>query len=43
LAIAASATVFPGIRIAGRLRSEIRNTLQSEAIIVNGTGSQTEH
>lgn len=36
-----SASVFPGIRITGRLRSEIRNRMQTETTIVNGAGSQT--
>ena len=36
-----SATTFPGIRITGRLRSEVRNQLQAETTIVNSTGSQT--
>jgi len=36
-----SGTVFPGIRITGRLRSEVRNRMQSETTIINGTGSQT--
>jgi hypothetical protein len=38
---AASATLFPGIRITGRLRTEVRNQMQSEVTIMNGTGSQT--
>ena len=36
-----SGTVFPGIRITGRLRSEVRNQMQAEAVIIGGTGSQT--
>ena len=38
---ASSATTFPGVRYTGRLRSEPRGFLESEATIVNGTGSQT--
>jgi hypothetical protein len=38
---ASSATVFPGVRVTGRLRSDLRNRLQNEYIVVNGTGSQT--
>jgi hypothetical protein len=36
-----SATVFPGIRIAGRYRTDIRNTMRGEKNVVTGTGSQT--
>jgi hypothetical protein len=37
-----SASMFPGIRYTGRLATDPVNTLpQGEAIIVNGTGSQT--
>lgn len=36
-----SSTVSPGIRVTGRLRTEIRNRMQTERVIVNGTGSQT--
>lgn len=35
------ASVFPSVRITGRLRSEIRNQLQVESTIVSGSGSQT--
>jgi len=38
---ASSGTVFPGIRIAGRFRSDIRNTLRGELDVVPGSGSQT--
>lgn len=38
---ASNATINPGIRITGRLRSDIRNQMQAEAVIQNGTGSQT--
>jgi hypothetical protein len=37
-----SATMNPAIRITGRLRSEVRNQLQAETTIINGTGSQTD-
>jgi hypothetical protein len=33
-------TTNPGIRITGRLRSELRNRMQIESVIVNGSGSQ---
>jgi hypothetical protein len=36
-----SGTVFPGIRITGRLRSEIRNMLQAETVMQSGAVSQT--
>ncbi len=36
-----SGTVSPGIRITGRLRSEVRNQMQAEQTIMNGAGSQT--
>lgn len=36
-----SATVSPGVRIAGRYRTDIRNTLRGELNIVSGTGAQT--
>ncbi len=36
-----SGSVFPGIRITGRLRTEIRNQMHTEAVLVNGGGSQT--
>lgn len=35
-----SSTVFPGIRYTGRLATDPLNTLQAEAIITNGGGSQ---
>jgi hypothetical protein len=38
---ASSATVFPSIRVTGRLRSELRNRMQNEFTVVAGTGSQT--
>jgi hypothetical protein len=37
----ASATVSPGIRIAGRLRNDIRSTLRGELNVTTGSGSQT--
>ena len=37
-----SATVFPGIRYAGRLANDPPNSLaQGEAVLINGSGSQT--
>ena len=36
-----SSAVFPGIRIAGRYRTDVRNTLRGELNLVTGTGSQT--
>jgi hypothetical protein len=33
-------TTNPGIRMTGRLRSELRNRMQIESVIVNGSGSQ---
>ncbi len=38
---ASDATIPPGIRITGRLRSELRNQMQAETVIQNGGGSQT--
>ncbi|MBI4890793.1 MAG: hypothetical protein HY821_09230 [Acidobacteria bacterium] len=38
-----SSSVNPGIRITGRLRSDIRNRMQGETTIVNGSGSQTTY
>ena len=37
----AAAGVKPSIRITGRLRSDVRNQMQGEHVIVTGTGSQT--
>ena len=38
-----SSTMFPGIRYAGRLAGDPPNNLgQGEAIMFNGTGSQTD-
>jgi hypothetical protein len=37
---ASSAAINPGIRITGRLRSEVRNQMQAETVIQDGTGSQ---
>jgi hypothetical protein len=38
-----SPTMFPSVRYAGRLASDPRNDLgQGEAVLINGTGSQTE-
>ncbi len=36
-----SASVNPGIRIAGRLNSDIVSRLRGEAVVVNGRGAQT--
>ena len=36
-----SANVFPSIAIAGRLRSDVRNTMRAQQIAWNGTGAQT--
>ena len=36
-----SGSVFPSIRVTGRLRSELRNRMQNEFTVVAGTGSQT--
>ena len=36
-----SSTLFPGIRIAGRLRNDIRSSVRGELTVQNGTGSQT--
>ncbi len=39
-----SASMYPGIRYAGRLRGEVPNLLpQAEAVLVGGTGSQTNY
>lgn len=37
---ASSTAVFPGVRYTGRLRSEPRGFLESEATIIDGSGSQ---
>jgi hypothetical protein len=37
----AAAGVKPSIRVAGRLRSDIRNRMQGEQTLITGTGSQT--
>jgi hypothetical protein len=36
-----SSTLFPGIRIAGRLRNDIRNSVRGEINVQSGSGSQT--
>jgi hypothetical protein len=36
-----SSTISPGIRIAGRYRTDIRNTLRGELNVVTGNGAQT--
>ena len=36
-----STTVNPGIRISGRLRNDIRNTVRGELTVQNGAGNQT--
>jgi hypothetical protein len=36
-----SSTLSPGIRIAGRLRNDIRNSLRGEVNVQSGSGSQT--
>ena len=36
-----SANVFPSIAIAGRLRSDVRNTMRAQQVAWNGTGAQT--
>jgi hypothetical protein len=36
-----SSTLSPGIRIAGRLRNDIRNSVRGEINVQNGSGSQT--
>jgi hypothetical protein len=36
-----SSTLFPGIRIAGRLRNDIRNFVRGELNLQSGSGSQT--
>ena len=38
---ASSVAQNPSIRVAGRLRSEVRNRLQAESVVIQGTGSQT--
>jgi hypothetical protein len=38
---ASSASINPGIRVTGRLRSDVRNRMQTESVVWNGTGSQT--
>ena len=38
---ASSSTINPGIRIAGRRRTDPKNLLRTEAVVQNGTGSQT--
>ncbi|MFN0105152.1 MAG: hypothetical protein ACKV2U_24090 [Bryobacteraceae bacterium] len=35
-----SAAVNPGLRVTGRLAGDAANTLQAEAVLINGTGSQ---
>ncbi len=36
-----SSTIFPSVTFTGRLRTELRNTMETESTIVAGTGSQT--
>jgi hypothetical protein len=36
-----SLTLSPGIRIAGRLRNDIKSTLRGEMVVQTGTGNQT--
>lgn len=36
-----SGTINPGIRISGRLRNDIRNTVRGEMTVQNGAGNQT--
>jgi hypothetical protein len=36
-----SSTVFPSVTITGRLRTELRNTMEAESTVFAGTGSQT--
>jgi hypothetical protein len=36
-----SGAVFPGIRIAGRYRTDVRSTMRGELNVVTGTGAQT--
>jgi hypothetical protein len=36
-----SSTLFPGIRVAGRLRNDIRNSVRGEVNVQSGAGSQT--
>ncbi|MDD5276419.1 MAG: hypothetical protein PHR16_10100 [Methylovulum sp.] len=38
---ASSATINPGIRIAGRRRADPQNELRTEAVVMQGAGSQT--
>ncbi len=38
---ASSSTINPGIRIAGRRRTDPKNLLRTEVVVQNGTGSQT--
>ena len=40
-AVNAAAGVKPSIRVAGRLRTDVRNQLQAEQTLIAGTGSQT--
>lgn len=37
----AAAGVFPSVRVTGRLRTDLRNQMQGEKTLVNGSGSQT--
>lgn len=37
---ASSSAVFPGIRLAGRRRTDPKNLLRTEAVVQNGSGSQ---
>lgn len=38
-----SSTVSPGIRIAGRLRNDIKNSIRGEMFVQTGSGSQTSN
>jgi len=40
---ASSSSINPGIRYTGRLEGDALGTMQAEANIINGTGSQTTH
>ncbi len=37
----AAAGVMPSLRVAGRMRSDTRNRMRGEDVLINGTGSQT--
>ncbi len=40
---ASSGTLYPSIRYTGRLASDLLNTMQTEATIINGSGSQQQY